>query len=652
MGRSLYRTSAVLKDAVTGALTVLQNPTVSVYAAGTTTPIAPSRLFAARTGSGTLPNPFTGSADGLVEFWMDDPEPLKVVATSALVGTLTLDGELPMLDPKDPIFSGELGLRTGGKALKSLADTPRNMFGDNTPRGYSLAALVEGTLAAGVSTHDEMIHVQRNWSPTGNSTTATELYGVRLQFSVPSGVTLGNGRTGAPLALNGLYVGIDSNAVNNAGIIAARFDAGSATAADVWALLLSTSAYRTNHGAHGGEVDIQNLGVLLTAATATATLSGSGVGSIAVNTPGSAHLSIPRVVITPVGGGPGSGATATANMAGSLAAGTATVASITVNTPGTGYLVPPIISFDGGGDRPALTPVVWPAALSTGANFTAGWLIGSFGGSINTAHVFMTAAANSGARYGLLFDSYSIAPNGWAIDMEALAGSGAKGIRLGNLIGIYGRPQLNTGNDILMMILDGSNRTLVTNDAAIVFTDTTTGTTYAQVSPTGLLIPGAAKRITGDFSNATLSDRLAFQSSTLNGSTAVAVLPNGISTVSAINLYNNSDLAGAAVTNGQLAATSVDVRLVSSAIAGSALPIVLLTSGAQRWSVQANGDIVPGTAALATNATAGFQFMEAMGGTPTGAPTTYAGRVPIVLDTAANKLWAYFSGVWRSVTLT
>jgi hypothetical protein len=41
-----------------------------------------------------------------------------------------------------------------------------------------------------------------------------------------------------------------------------------------------------------------------------------------------------------------------------------------------------------------------------------------------------------------------------------------------------------------------------------------------------------------------------------------------------------------------------------------------------------------------------------MAGTPSGTPSaSYTGRVPMVYDTAANKLWIY-NGSWRSATLT
>ena len=81
----------------------------------------------------------------------------------------------------------------------------------------------------------------------------------------------------------------------------------------------------------------------------------------------------------------------------------------------------------------------------------------------------------------------------------------------------------------------------------------------------------------------------------------------------------------------------------------------LTTSPTHQWrnhtttqfTIDANNNIVCNNAAIATNATDGFFYVPGCAGTPTGTPTAYTGRVPIVVDTTNNKLYFYSGGAWR-----
>ncbi|MEA2937723.1 MAG: hypothetical protein QOC56_1227 [Alphaproteobacteria bacterium] len=69
----------------------------------------------------------------------------------------------------------------------------------------------------------------------------------------------------------------------------------------------------------------------------------------------------------------------------------------------------------------------------------------------------------------------------------------------------------------------------------------------------------------------------------------------------------------------------------------------------ERLRLDSLGNVTIGTAALATGATDGFIYIPTCAGTPTGTPTAYSGRVPIVYDTANNKLYVY-NGAWKGAT--
>jgi len=106
-----------------------------------------------------------------------------------------------------------------------------------------------------------------------------------------------------------------------------------------------------------------------------------------------------------------------------------------------------------------------------------------------------------------------------------------------------------------------------------------------------LQFSSAGGRITGDFSNATVANRVMFQSSTTNGNTTISVIPNGTNAISGFNAFNNSDptnasVAGLSIPNG------VEMRLVSGITGtGSYLPMTFYTSGSERMRIDTSGNV-------------------------------------------------------------
>jgi hypothetical protein len=79
----------------------------------------------------------------------------------------------------------------------------------------------------------------------------------------------------------------------------------------------------------------------------------------------------------------------------------------------------------------------------------------------------------------------------------------------------------------------------------------------------------------------------------------------------------------------------------------SSHPLIVRTGNTDRATIDNNGNVVINTAAIATTATDGFLYVPTCAGTPTGTPTTYTGRAPIVVNTTNNKLYFYSGGAWR-----
>lgn len=74
-----------------------------------------------------------------------------------------------------------------------------------------------------------------------------------------------------------------------------------------------------------------------------------------------------------------------------------------------------------------------------------------------------------------------------------------------------------------------------------------------------------------------------------------------------------------------------------------------VTSSLTQFFIDNTGNIQFGNAAIATNATDGFIYIITCAGTPTGTPTSFIGRVPMVYDTSNDKLYIY-NGTWKSTT--
>ena len=128
-----------------------------------------------------------------------------------------------------------------------------------------------------------------------------------------------------------------------------------------------------------------------------------------------------------------------------------------------------------------------------------------------------------------------------------------------------------------------------TGSGALVFATSPTITT-PTISSGNLNFSSTAQRITGDFTNATQSNRLLFQTNTANSTTSVGVITNGTGTQSNLALYNGSDPLNASVFIISAEASGVGINS-NKLGTGSFLPITFSTNGSERLRILTAGGI-------------------------------------------------------------
>lgn len=182
-----------------------------------------------------------------------------------------------------------------------------------------------------------------------------------------------------------------------------------------------------------------------------------------------------------------------------------------------------------------------------------------------------------------------------------------------------------------------------------VYSDFTTNSSgYLTISPSGsrVGIGTANPRVLTDLLSTSTQLRLTYTDNTVY--TNFTTDTNGYLTVSPTG--SRLEIAGGLKLSTNPTVTSDNTNAwfwnqsgVGPTIGGNA--IQFFTNGNNtRLTIQNSGSIVPGSAALSTSATDGFVYEETCAGKPSGAPTSYTGRVAQVFDTTNNVPWVYNGG--------
>jgi hypothetical protein len=102
---------------------------------------------------------------------------------------------------------------------------------------------------------------------------------------------------------------------------------------------------------------------------------------------------------------------------------------------------------------------------------------------------------------------------------------------------------------------------------------------------------GVARKFQADFSNATLASRMMFQSSTVNGNTAISAVPNGTSNIAQWLAYNTAAPTNSAF--GSLAALAAEVRITSGVSGtGTQVPLTFVIGAVEKMRLDTSGNLL------------------------------------------------------------
>ena len=327
-----------------------------------------------------------------------------------------------------------------------------------------------------------------------------------------------------------------------------------------WASISASTVSSFSAGTTGLTPASATTGAITLAGTLAVANGGTGVTTSTGS--GSVVLSTSPTLVTPILGTPASGTltNTTGFPAGSLAgttlASNVVTSSLTsVGTIASGTWNGSIIGLTYGGTNANLTAVAGGAVYSTGSGLA------------------ITAAGTAGQ---ILTSNGASAPT-WSANSATIA--------------ITDDTTTNsTRYPLFSAITTGNINTEYTSSTKFQFNPST-----GVLTTSGHTLNGTGGLFAGDFSNATVASRNAFQTSTTNGSTGIYALPNGSSTAASWQATNNATPTNCSkiliATNG-----STDVQLVSGINgSGTYLPMTFYNNGAEKARLSVAGGFSIGT---------------------------------------------------------
>jgi hypothetical protein len=173
---------------------------------------------------------------------------------------------------------------------------------------------------------------------------------------------------------------------------------------------------------------------------------------------------------------------------------------------------------------------------------------------------------------------------------------------VGDEVNIYAFATFNIANTYTQAEVDAFAVKLTGNQTVAGVKTFSSAPVVAGLSNSGnLTFTGTGNRITGDFSNATFANRVAFQTSTTNDNTTLTIIPNGTGSTSQVQGYASSDTTNS---SRYSVAINASAALFASDRSGTGtfLPMVFNTGGSERLRIDTSGNVGIGTSSPAATA--------------------------------------------------
>ena len=413
----------------------------------------------------------------------------------------------------------------------------------------------------------------------------TNVASVPINASSISVGTLDNARTTA-------------NSANGASTIVARdatgsFTANTITATDVNSTnVTATTGAFTNVSGNGAAISSINASNISSGTIDNARTTGNTANSASTLVLRDSDGSFGANIVTATFSG--NGASLSAINASNISSGTIANARTTAASANGAST---IVQRDSGGNFSANTVTAAVIGdLSGGSNINASNI-----SSGTIANARTTASSSNGASTIVLRDAGGAFAAG-AITATSLSGNGssitainASAITTGTIDNARTTASSANGASTIVARDSGGNFSANTITATN-FNGTINGAINAtSITDSGnLTFTGTGNRITGDFSNGTLTNRVLFQTSTVNSNTAIQSIPNGTAVVSQFSAFNNSDPTNASLIG--IRSSDTEGRLEAArAGSGTFLPLTMYTGGSERLRIDTSGNVGIGT---------------------------------------------------------